>query len=312
MPDALPRRDHRALSRRARCLLVAGLGLLLPTGCADPQSGGGTELPVQVRIYGSVNAKAWRLWSVEDVDPGTGAPDTRFLSRGVLRDSGGVLVLPNSPGVYLLEGWTRFEPDDSISVSVSSGRTLALDSQCIETIPQDGEIHFTTPCGSMKTSESPSGLSGASAPDQVTLVRLAGAPPQSLQVLSDNGSAKILVQEARLWSIGSDTLGRPTLSFRGALTSSGSGEFDFPPLRGKTTYLLEGSTKATSLGRKVPARIRLDSTWSRTSSCLETILPPLPRVLSVHMCPGLGVSPSGAASDSQGADIWSVFTTDIP
>jgi len=289
---------------------------VLLASCANPQSGGGTELPIQVRIYVEVptQATAWRLWSVEE-SPRTASTQTigySFVSRGVLKDSSGVLSIPNSPGTFLLEAWTRTTPSDSLAVVRDAPAGFAIDSSCIQSIPLDGQIFHTQACPQMRPATAPSGQDTARAPDRITMLRIPGGEVQRVQILDDAGARKLLPAEARLWSISTDPAEDQTLVFRGRLARESDGSFHFPTERGKVRYVVEAAETEGVLPTTIRSHAKMDEGWSRYLACQENILPPLPGTLSVHACPDLGWMPSGKDSAHSGANLWSVFATDLP
>lgn len=288
--------------------LAAGLWL---TSCADPQSGGGTELPIQVRIYGAAEAKAWRLWSIQETEV-AGRATLQLTSRGNLQDSGGVLSLPANPGTYLLEAWTTRLPADSLPVRFTPSAGFALDPSCLQTIPQDGELHYTQFCSALDPLQAPSGRDSATAADRLTLVRIEGQSIQRLQILDDPGTRRLLPAEARLWSVSTDPGSDQTLEFRGVLERESDGTFRFPVVRGTVRWVIEAASDPDVLPVRISQRSRIDSGWSRFVHCQEGVLAPLAAVLSVHACPDLGWPLSGRDSARGGADLWSVFSTTLP
>jgi len=290
--------------------LVVGASLLLG-GCADPQSGGGTELPIQVRIYGAAEAKAWRMWEIQETEI-AGRTTLQFTSRGSLQDSGGVLALPSSPGTYLLEAWTNHRPSDSMLVRFDAPSGFVLDPSCVQTIPQDAELHQTQFCSTLDPRQAPSGGDSSSSADRLTLLRIEGESIQRLQILDDLGSRRLLPTEARLWSVSTAAGADQTLDFRGILRRESDGTFRFPVVRGTTRWVIEAATTPAALPVRIAPRTRIDSGWSRFIACQEGILAPLPGVLSVHACPDLGWIPSGRDTAHVGADLWSVFSTTLP
>ncbi len=307
-------RIHPAAPRPGGALRLSWLGLgacLSLVACADPQSGGGTELPIQVRIYGAAQAKAWRLWDVQEVEV-AGRTSLHFTSHGSLQDSGGVLALPSSPGTYLLEAWTSRMPSDTLPVRSSAAPGVVLDPACLQIIPQDGELHQAQFCTSLDPTLSPSGADSATAADRLTLVRIEGQTIQRLQILDDLGSRRMLPGEARLWSVSAQPGADQTLDFRGILRRESDGTFRFPVVRGTVRWVIEAATNPEDLPLRIAQRTRIDSGWSRFVACQEGVLPPLPSILSVHACPDLGWTPSGRDRGQAGADLWSVFSTTLP
>jgi hypothetical protein len=113
MPDALSSASRTDAYRRARRVLqaFAALATLGLGACGQMSTGGGTELPLQVRISVSsrVEAKEWRLWSVEDRPVAA-----RGTSAGVLSFPAGSCTIrpassicPEIPAIYLLEAGSR-------------------------------------------------------------------------------------------------------------------------------------------------------------------------------------------------------------
>lgn len=285
--------------------------------CGNPQSGGGTELPISVQIYVGAQARAWRLWSVEETPAvaarGQDGSGYTFVSRGVLRDSAGMLDLPTAPGTFLLEAWINHSPSAYLTIARPAAAGFAIDPSCVQTIPLDGQIISTRVCPTIDRLAAPSGLDDTStAPDRLTLIRIGGTQVQRVQILDDAGTRRLQPVEARLWSVSTDTSEDQTLVFRGRLQRENDGTFRLPTTRGSIRYVIEASDSARALPPVVPAHAQMDSGWSRYLLCQENILTPLPGTLSVHACPGLDWTPSGRDSTHVGAGIWSVFSLDLP
>jgi len=279
-------------------------------------TGGGTELPLQVRISVSsrVEAKEWRLWSVEErplAARGTSA-GVLFVSRGILHDSAGVLDLPGDPGIYLLEAWVKDAANDSLDVSVIPSSDFRIDSNCIQRVPLSGEIVRVELCTSIPASQLPSGRDSAHAPDRLTILQIEGRAPQRLQILDDPGVVRQQPLEARLWSISNDTSDDQTLLFRGRLTRESDGTFRMPVKKGNERFVIEASRASDALPTRIASHVQVTSGWTRFLRCGETILAPLPPTFSVHECPELGWMLSGTDSTHAGADLWSVFSLSIP
>jgi hypothetical protein len=236
----------------------------------------------------------------------------QLTSRGNLHDSGGVLALPATPGTYLLEAWTSRLPSDSLPVRFTPSSGFALDPSCLQTIPQDGELHHTQFCNTLNPLLAPSGRDSATAADRLTLVRIEGQTIQRLQILDDPGTRRLLPAEARLWSVSTDPGSDQTLEFRGVLERESDGTFRFPVVRGMERWVIEAASNPDVLPVRISQRSRIDSGWSRFVQCQEGVLAPLPAVLSVHACPELGWALSGRDSARGGADLWSVFSTTLP
>jgi len=315
-PRSNPIRPSRNRLRRALPLApLLAAGLL--AACGNPQSGGGTELPISVQIYVGAQAQAWRLWSVEETPAvaarGLESSGLTFVSHGVLRDSAGVLDLPATPGIFLLEAWVSHSPSRYLTIARPAVPGFALDSSCVQSIPLDGQIVSTRVCPSLDRFAAPSGLDDtATAPDRLTLIRIGGTRIQRVQIFDDPGRQRLKPAEARLWSVSTDTSEDQTLVFRGRLQLENDGTFRLPTTRGSIRYVIEASDSAGSLPPVVPARAQMDSGWSRYLACQENIVTPLPGTLSVHACPGLDWTPSGRDATHSGAGIWSVFSINLP
>lgn len=313
--STVPRTDA---TRRARRILpafavLATLGL---GACGQMSTGGGTELPIQVRISVSsrVEAKEWRLWSVEERPVAARGVSAGFVfvSRGLLRDSAGILDLPGDPGIYLLEAWVMGATSDSLDVSVTPNADFRIDSTCIQRVPLSGEIVRVELCTSIPKGQLPSGRDSAHAPDRLSILQIEGHAPQRLQILDDPGVVRQQPLEARLWSISNDTTDDQTLLFRGRLTRETDGTFRMPVKKGNERFVIEASRSADALPTRIASHAQVSSGWTRFLRCGETILAPLPPTFSVHECPELGWKLSGTDSARSGADLWSVFTLSIP
>lgn len=306
-------RTLRRASNASSFALCAAIGV---AGCGDPSAGGGTELPIQVRISveSRVQAAEWRLWSVEESPAAArgAAGAYTFVSRGVLRDSAGVLALPNDPGVYLLEAWVKSRPGDSLDVAVASHAGFAIDSSCVQVVPASGEIVRVQQCRGQDMSLLPSADDSIHAPDQLSVLRIEGRTPQRIQLLDDAGTARLLPAEARLWQISTDTADDQILIFGGRLARESDGTFRLPVQHGSTRYVLEAASGAGAMPTHVRTRIAMGSGWTRYLRCEENILPPLPGTISVHDCPDLDWQLSGHDSAHVGAGMWSAFSTHLP
>lgn len=296
-------------------MYFAALGLGLG-GCGQMSTGGGTELPLQVRISVSsrVEAKEWRLWSVEErpVAARGASAGYVFVSRGILRDSAGILDLPGDPGIFLLEAWVRSSASDSLDVSVIPQAGFRLDSTCIQPVPLSGEIVRVELCTSMPVGLLPSGRDTAHAPDRLSILRIEGRAPQRLQILDDPGVVRQQPLEARLWSVSNDTTDDQTLLFRGRLTRESDGTFRMPVRKGSERFVIEASRSADALPSRIASHVQVSSGWTRFLRCGESILAPLPPTFSVHECPELDWMLSGSDSTHAGADLWSVFSLSVP
>jgi len=279
--------------------------------------GGGTELPIQVRITveSRTEASQWRLWTVEENTSSarrlSGSSYT-FVSRGILADSAGVLSLPRDPGIFLLEAWIRKVPSDSLDVAIPSASGFVIDTSCIQQIPQSGDIVQIQRCSNLAPQMLPSGKDTSHAPDLFSVIRIESESPQRLQILDDNGTQRIQPAEARLWSISTDSAADQTLLFRGRLSRESDGTFRIPVLPGNMRFLIEASTLANAMRTRISTHAKVSTGWTRYMDCMENILSPLPGTVSVHACPELGWNLSGIDSTSTGADVWSVFSLDIP
>lgn len=298
------------LARGATCLAAA----FALAACGDPTSGGGTELPIQVRIYVDAEANAWRLWTIEEggTSAARGSAGRTFISRGVLRDSAGILALPATSGIFLLEAWVRNTPPESLVVIHDIPDGFRIDASCIQSVPLDGNIVRTQVCPGLDRSLAPSATDSASLPERLTLIRIEGPIDQRLQILDDAGDAKLLPAEARLWEVSSDPTQDQTLLFRGVLDRESDGSLRLPTRSGFGRYLIEASSTSGALPRSIPARATATAGWTRFMDCQESILAPLPRTLSVHSCPGLDWHLSGTAAGAAGADLWSAFSLSLP
>lgn len=303
----------RSFAGIASVLLASATGL---SGCGDPSAGGGTELPIQVRIIvdSRMEAAEWRLWTVEETTVAArGAfASYSFVSKGILKDSAGVLALPGDPGVFLLEAWVHRTPSDSIQVAIPSPIGFAIDSSCIQSVPMSGEIVHVDACSGMDKKLLPSGTDTTHRPDQVSLIRIEGRSPQRIQILDDAGVTRLTPAEARLWSISTDTGDDQILRFRGRLSRESDGSFRIPVMQGNTRYVIESSRNSGALPPRIATHVRVSTGWTRYLVCMENILPPLPGTISVHDCPELGWTLSGSDSEHGGADQWSAFSLDIP
>lgn len=312
---AAPRSTEPGLLRRLAAGLAPIAAALALAGCGDPTSGGGTELPVQVRIFVDAEAKAWRLWTIREADTlaarGAGSAGA-FVSRGILRDSAGILSLPATSGTFLLEAWVDNEPPESLVVIHEIPNGFRIDPSCVQTVPVDGDIVRTQVCPGLDRSLAPSAIDSASRPERLTLIRIEGRLQQRVQVLADAGDSKLLPAEARLWEVSSDSSQDQTLLFRGVLDREADGSFLLPTRSGFGRYLIEASAKAGSLPRSIPAQATVRAGWTRFMDCQESILAPLPPTLSVHSCPGLDWHPSGTSDGASGADLWSAFSLNLP
>lgn len=297
----------------ASALLVSAT---LLAGCGDPSAGGGTELPIQVRITvdSRMEATQWRLWTIEEAPlAARGAVGSySFVSKGILKDSAGVLALPGDPGVFLLEAWVDRTPSESIQVAIPSPIGFAIDSSCIQPVPLSGEVVHVEVCSGMDKKLLPSGADTTHRPDQVSLIRIEGRTPQRIQILDDAGIERLTPAEARLWSISTDTGDDQILRFRGRLSRESDGSFRIPVMQGNTRYVIESSRNAGGMPTRIATHVRVTTGWTRYLVCMENILPPLPGTISVHDCPELGWSLSGSDSLHRGADLWSAFSLDIP
>jgi hypothetical protein len=295
---------------------VMGLGMALGlSGCGDPTAGGGTELPIQVRIFVDADANAWRLWTVEEENPvaARGLSTSRtFVSRGVLQDSAGILSLPATPGLFLLEAWIHNAPPESLVVVHDIPDAFRLDETCIQSVPLDHDIVRTQVCPSLDRTLAPSSSDSASRPERLTLIRIEGSQVQRVQILDDAGAARLLPAEARLWEVSPDSTQDQTLLFRGVLDRESDGSFRLPTRAGFGRYLIEASETRGALPRTVPAHSVTRTGWTRFMACQESVLAPLPSTLSVHSCPGLGWTLSGSTAEAQGADLWSAFSLSLP
>lgn len=301
---------------REKASILGMLAGAFLAGCGDPSMGGGTELPIQVRITveSRTEAKQWRLWTVEENTNAArhllGSSYT-FVSRGILEDSAGVLSLPSDPGLFLLEAWVGKSPADSLDVAIPSLPGFSIDTSCMQAVPRSGDIVQVRRCMSFEARQMPSGRDSAHAPDMFSVLRIEGESPQRLQILDDAGSLRLLPAEARLWSISTDSGDDQTLLFRGRLSREADGTFRLPVLQGHRRFLIEAATKANSMRSRISTRTRISTGWTRYMECMENILSPLPGTFSVHGCPDLGWNLSGLDSASVGADIWSAFSLDI-
>lgn len=308
---------HSALGTMNRTAsAISCLGMILGlAACGDPTSGGGTELPIQVRIYVDADANAWRLWTVEEEETtaarGESAPRT-FVSRGVLHDSAGILSLPATPGTFLLEAWIHNTPPDSLVVVHDIPDGFRLDESCIQSVPLDRNIVRTQVCPSLDRSLAPSSSDSASRPERLTLIRIEGTQVQRVQILDDAGDARLLPAEARLWEVSPNAEQDQTLLFRGVLDRESDGSFRLPTRSGFGRFLIEAAERSGSLPRTIPAYAAMPTGWTRFMDCQESILSPLPPTLSVHSCPGLDWTLSGTGENSKGADLWSVFSLSLP
>lgn len=291
--------------------LFAAIGL---SGCGDPTSGGGTELPIQVRIYVDADANAWRLWTIEEEStPSAEASAPRaFVSRGILQDSAGILSLPATPGTFLLEAWIHNTPPESLEVVHDIPDGFQLDKSCIQSVPMDRNIVRTQVCPGLDRSLAPSSLDSASRPERLTIIRIEGNQIQRVQILDDAGGARLQPAEARLWEVSPDSSQDQTLLFRGVLDRESDGSFRLPTRSGFGRFLIEAASTRGVLPRTVPAQATVGTGWTRFMDCQESILPPLPPTLSVHSCPGLDWTLSGSGSTAKAADLWSVFSLSLP
>lgn len=298
-------------ARGATCLAAA----FVLAACGDPTSGGGTELPIQVRIYVDAEANAWRLWTIEEDGPSAargGSGERTFVSRGVLRDSAGILALPATSGVFLLEAWVHNTPPESLVVVHDIPDGFRIEASCIQSVPLDGNIVRTQVCPGLDRTLAPSAGDSASLPERLTLIRIEGRNDQRVQILADAGDAKLLPAEARLWEVSTDSAADQTLLFRGVLDRESDGSLRLPTRSGFGRFLIEAAAKPGALPRSIPARATETAGWNTFKDCQEDILPPLPQTLSVHSCPGLDWHPSGTAAGASGADLWSVFSLSLP
>lgn len=312
---AAPRKSPRAVLN----ILLTGIlclgSVLALSACGEPTSGGGTELPIQVRIYVDAEANAWRLWTIEEGSATAARGEASrgsFVSRGVLRDSAGILALPATSGTFLLEAWVKNTPPESLVVVHEIPEGFLLDESCIQAVPLDGNIVRTQVCPGLDRSLAPSAADSASRPERLTLIRIEGRKDQRVQILADAGDAKILPAEARLWEVSTDSGQDQTLLFRGVLDRESDGSLRLPTRSGFGRFLIEASTTAGSLPRSIPARATATTGWTRFMDCQESILSPLPPTLSVHSCPGLDWRLSGNGPGTEGADLWSVFSLSLP
>lgn len=299
-------------------LFALGLGIALSvTGCGDPSAGGGTELPLQVRITvdSRVEASEWRLWSIEETPSaarGGASGAYTFVSRGILADSAGVLSIPSDPGLFLLEAWVDAPPGDSLDVARASQPGFAIDSDCIQQVPLSGDIVRVQLCTNLDSRMLPSGTDSLHRPDQSSIIRIEGRDPQRLQLLDDAGASRLQPAEARLWSISTEANSDQTLLFRGRLSREADGTFRIPVLSGNTRYVLEASSTAGAMPTRISTHVRVPNGWNRYVMCSESVLSPLPAIVSVHSCPDLNWKLSSTDSTEGGADIWSVFSLDVP
>lgn len=308
----IPNHD-RTLIGRLRGIVAVALSLGLAS-CADPAAGGGTELPIQVRIYVDAEAKAWRLWTIEDTpSAGRGSATGRnFISRGILRDSAGILSLPATAGTFLLESWVNNNPPESLVVVHAIAEGFRLDETCIQAVPLDRSIVRTQVCPGLDRSLAPSATDSASRPERLTLIRIEGQRVQRVQILDDAGGARLDPVEARLWEVSRDSGQDQTLHFRGVLDRESDGTLRLPTSNGFHRYLIEAAGNGGALPRSISTSATVQSGWTRFMDCQESILPPLPTTLSIHSCPGLDWTLSGTGETSPGANLWSVFSLDLP
>lgn len=312
---AAPRTSPRGILNALLTGLVCLGSTVALSACGEPTSGGGTELPIQVRIYVDAEANAWRLWTIEDGGTSAARGEASrgaFVSRGILRDSAGILALPATSGTFLLEAWVDNTPPDSLVVIHEIPEGFKIEESCVQAVPLDGNIVRTQVCPGLDRSLAPSATDSASRPERLTLIRIQGRNEQRVQILADAGDARILPAEARLWEVSSDSGQDQTLLFRGVLDRESDGTLRLPTRSGFGRFLIEASTSAGSLPRSIPARATASTGWTRFMDCQESILSPLPPTLSVHSCPGLDWHLSGTAAGAKGADLWSVFSLSLP
>jgi hypothetical protein len=283
------------------------------SGCGNPQSGGGTELPLQVYVIpadGSapaarVQGKEWRLWSVED-----SAGYAQFVSRGVLADSNGIITLPFDPGMYLVEGWKSQRPNSDLPVTLTAARSAALDTSCLTNLTSGATTVGLRACTQVDSSLAPSWKIGAttSKPELVTLVRLPERGSRFLDIRRSDNNARETIAEARLWEV----VNGDSLQFAGRLRIEPDSGLRIPVLSGKHKYVLEFAGKAGMLPNRIPSRQPPPEQYAKAIDCWETIVPPLNERLTVHSCPDLTLRPSQTDSVHPGATGSAYFSITTP
>lgn len=251
------------------------LPLAFLVGCANPQSGGGTDLPSPIRIFveapsTSSNSPAARqptirqghLWSVEEstIDSAT------LLSQGILFDSAGVLFLPPDAGTYLVEAWEKPVPIQNLPLRQRvSWRSISLDTAQypINTFgsTSGGAINkvMFSESRNLKLNNLDTGLALA---DFRTILRISGTPRHSTRII--RGADTMVQAEAFLWSLEGDSL-----TFRGAMGAP-SGNFGWlpTPIPG-VRYVLEGWSRSdlapstVALRRHAPG---LSAAWTSNAT----------------------------------------------
>lgn len=236
------------------------LPLILLVGCANPQNGGGTDLPSPIRIFVeappvSANGPATRqpairqahLWSVEEstVDSAT------LLSQGILFDSAGILFMPPDAGTYLVEAWERPVSIQSLPLRKRvSWLSIFLDTARypINTFGSSNtaainRVQFSD-ATSLKLNSQDTGTGLA---DYRSILRISGTPRHSTRIVQ--GLDTMVQEEVFLWSVDGDSL-----TFRGAMGSP-SGKFGWlpTPIVG-VRYVLEGWSRPGLAPIDVPLR----------------------------------------------------------
>lgn len=239
------------------------LPLAFLVGCANPQSGGGTDLPSPIRIFvvapasssdplaRQPNIRQSHLWSVEE----STQDSATLLSQGILFDSAGVLFLPPDAGTYLVEAWENPVAIQSLPLRQRvSWRSISLDTTKtpINTFGSTtgGSINkvMFSESRNLKLNNTDTGLALA---DFRTILRISGNPRHSTRII--RGTDTMVQAEVFLWSVDGDSL-----TFRGAMGAP-SGNFGWlpTPIPG-VRYVLQGWSRiglaptTVSLRRKAP------------------------------------------------------------
>lgn len=247
------------------------LPLAFLVGCANPQSGGGTDLPSPIRIFvqapptssGDPAARQpairqGHLWSVEE----STADSATLLSQGILFDSAGVLFLPPDAGTYLVEAWEKPVSIQNLPLRQRvSWRSISLDTAQypINTFgsTSGGAINkvMFSESRNLKLNNMDTGLALA---DFRSILRISGTPRHSTRII--RGADTMVQAEAFLWSLEGDSL-----TFRGAMGAP-SGSFGWlpTPIPG-VRYVLEGWSRSNLAPSTVVLRRHapdLTSAWN--------------------------------------------------
>lgn len=281
-----------------RLLFVAAL----LTGCADIQTGGGTDVPSPIRFVlqngdpsspsKSLAARECRLWSLEDqtIDSVT------LVSQGVLPDSSGIFFVPPDSGEYLIEAWVSKTPPPAIRVR----RRVSL--QSISMAAGKGpsfSIGRSTGIATVNFSRADTTGVLDSAKGQVAdflcVVRVQGASKHPYLVVGPKDTMDL--GKVLLWTLDGDSL-----VFRGTAPSIAPKRGLLPTPASGLHYVLEGWSPQDTLPREVTSRRFAPDLSSAWRDCAIHLGPLGSNAITLYSC---DVVPG--TLQNEGAAFWVPF-----